>query len=101
MALITLFGILFINMFVGVVIKVYKREQERRTNIHLLNKEQKMWSIVQNLAYEAKPIPAELAKPESKIAQVRWFIARLVNSQKFDYFVMGCILVNTVVLGAN
>ena len=27
MTLITLFGILFINMFVGVVIKVYKREQ--------------------------------------------------------------------------
>ena len=49
--LILLFAILFFNMFVGVVIEVYKREQEKITGNHLLNRQQKTWIISQGVAY--------------------------------------------------
>ena len=53
--LILLFAILFFNMFVGVVIEVYKTEQEKITKNHLLKKYQKTWIISQGLAYQTKP----------------------------------------------
>ena len=51
--LILMFTILFFNMFVGVVIEIYKSEQERITNNHLLRREKKVWTITQNIAYKA------------------------------------------------
>ena len=57
--LILLFTILFFNMFVGVVIEVYKKEQERITKNHLLRRDKKMWVITQGITYEAKPVPVK------------------------------------------
>ena len=48
-----MFTILFFNMFVGVVIEIYKSEQERITNNLLLRSEKKVWTITQNIAYKA------------------------------------------------
>ena len=53
--IIVLFGILFFNMFVGVVVDVYKQEQDKTTRNNLLNKEQRMWTRVQELCYNINP----------------------------------------------
>ena len=97
--LILLFTILFFNMFVGVVIEVYKKEQERITKNHLLKREQKMWVITQGIVYAAKPVP--VMQEVSTGSKLRDACIRIAKSDKFDVFIIVCILANTVVLACH
>lgn len=97
--LILMFTVLFFNMFVGVVIEVYKKEQSRITKNHLLSPEQKMWVSIQGLAYSAKPMP--LIKEKSTGSCLRDRAIIFVNSVKFEVFIMVCILLNTAVLACH
>ena len=97
--LIMLFTVLFFNMFVGVVIEVYKREQSRITNNHLIGPEQRMWVTTQSIVYSAKPLPKEEEFSTGNEMQDK--AIKFSKGNKFEVFIMGCILANTVVLACH
>ena len=49
--IIMIFNVLFFNMFVGIVIEVYKGEMDKVSHNLVLNSDQRTWAIVQNIAY--------------------------------------------------
>jgi len=56
MMLVVLLCILFVNMFVGVVIKTFNEEKEYISFNLLLEKHERSWIKVQILTYQTKPV---------------------------------------------
>jgi hypothetical protein len=64
MVLVVLLCLLFVNMFVGVVIKTYNEEKEHISLNKLLETHERSWIDVQILTYQTKPVA--LVKSEDK-----------------------------------
>jgi len=56
MVLVVLLCLLFVNMFVGVVIKTYNEEKDHISYNMLLETHERSWINVQILTYQTKPV---------------------------------------------
>jgi hypothetical protein len=86
--------LLFLNLFVGVVIETFNSEKEILSKNDLLKKQQKTWINVQIMAYSANPV----LKQQMTGNFFRDSIIMFCDNAKFDGFIMGCIIGNTIVL---
>ena len=87
-------GIFMLNLFIGVVISNFNREKEKIGMNNLLTDRQKEWLDTRLIVINSKPIK-KLKAPDN------WFRKALFNLQEkkwFEYFILSCIMVNTVVL---
>ena len=98
--IILIFNVLFFNMFVGIVIEVYKGEMDKVSHNLVLNSDQRTWAIVQNIAYSVKPVPVKDTE-KKVVSKAREFVQKLVLGKRFDYFIIGCIMANTVILALH
>ena len=100
--IVLIFNVLFFNMFVGIVIEVYKGEMEKVTKNRILSRKQRTWAICQDVAYTVKPEPVKDLDEEARtMSRLRQLCLRLVRSQKFEFLILICILANTLVLALH
>jgi len=100
-----LFFILFIilgnffilNLFAGVVVSTFNKEKQILEKTHLLSENQIRWIEQKKLLLAIKP-KVRLGNDSSKCRQL---LIRVVLSQKFEFFILSCIAVNTVFLAMN
>lgn len=95
-----IFNVLFFNMFVGIVIEVYKGEMDKNSNNLVLSREQRIWANVQKVGYSVKPIPF-LNREKLEIGKAQKCFQKLVLSKKFEYFIVAGIMANTIVLALH
>ncbi|CDW82939.1 voltage-gated ion channel superfamily [Stylonychia lemnae] len=89
-----LFGSLFImNLFVGVVINTFNDEREKLGKNHLLTTFQREWIMIQISLLKLKPQSKQERFYKSKI---RNFISIISYSQRFEFFILTCIILNTI-----
>eukprot|EP00347_Sterkiella_histriomuscorum_P021532 403333648 len=92
-----LFGSLFImNLFVGVVINTFNQEREKLGKNHLLTSFQKEWIMIQISCLKLKPMVKQERIYKNKF---RNMISIISYSQRFELFILLCIIMNTICLG--
>ena len=82
------------NLFVGVVISSFNRESENLGKHFLLTAEQKQWIETRLLVVKVNPKLAYI-RPESRFRAIFFDICQ---HDFFEYFILGCIALNTIVL---
>ncbi|CDW83245.1 voltage-gated ion channel superfamily [Stylonychia lemnae] len=88
-------GSLFLlNLFVSIVVNTYYVEKEKLSQNDVLKNYQKQWLLIQSLGFEAQPTKIE--KRHDNI--VSKFCQNIADSPKFDYFIIGCIIINTILM---
>lgn len=100
-----LFFILFIilgnffilNLFAGVVVSTFNREKQILEKTHLMLEHQMRWIEQKKLLLSFKP-KVEIGKDANRC---RKMLIRIVLSQKFEFFILGCIAANTIMLAMN
>mmetsp|Transcript_34799 Transcript_34799/g.53436 ORF Transcript_34799/g.53436 Transcript_34799/m.53436 type:complete len:300 (+) Transcript_34799:3761-4660(+) len=82
------------NLFISVIVDKFNEEIKKRQGAHNFTEEQKEWVKIQRLLVHTNPkiIPVE---PNN---MVRLWCFKIVQSQAFEYTIMGAIIVNTVFL---
>lgn len=90
-----MFGLLFVNMFVGVIVETFNREKEQLSLNLLLSKEQKYWIITQNMTYKFKMVTYIKEGTESFIRDI---CIRFTNWRWFETIIMVFIVLNTMIL---
>ena len=92
--------LLFLNLFVGIVCETYNTEKSILSLNHKLKSAEEVWINVQLVAYTAKPvIYTEVDKPG--VGECRNNIIKLITNPAFDWFIMSCILSNTIILAVQ
>ena len=89
------------NLFVGVVINTFNSEKEKLGKNHLLTERQREWIKIQLLCLKTKPsrkLRQSVAEDEHRIGCVRQFCLIVAEHWLFDTFILGCIIVNTIIL---
>jgi len=86
-----------LNLFVGVVISTYNREKEKLGKFFLLTEEQKKWLEAKLMVIQSKP-KVLLQEPSN---HYRRSVFKMANHRFFEYFIMGCIIANTIVLATT
>ena len=99
MMLIIFICMLFMELFVGVVIETFNRQQELLYNNGSLGRRQFSWITIQLKAMKCKPLIKLEAHGNN--AHFRNWCIILTEHRLFDIFIMLCILLNTFVLGFN
>jgi len=90
-----IYGTFFIlNLFVGIVIATFNREKERLGKNFLLTDQQKEWLSMKVVIFSSKPKKL-IRNHKSKVRRVALSIT---NSIVFEYFIIACICINTLVL---
>ena len=90
-----IFGAYFMaNLFVGVVISSFNRESEKLGKNFLLTEDQKKWIDTKLLVVGIKPKKC-VARPKNKC---RAIVFDIVKTNYFEYFILICIVLNTLVL---
>ena len=84
-----------INLFVGVVVSTFNREQERSGKNYLLTDTQREWMITKLMVLNSKPYRSLSIVTNSRL---RGCLQKMVDSVWFDRFVSLCIILNTLVL---
>ena len=98
--LIVIICLLFLNLFVGIVCETYNTEKILLSLNHKLKSAEEVWINVQLQAYSAKPVTyTEIDKPG--VGACRNNIIKLITHPAFDWFIMGCILGNTLILAVQ
>lgn len=82
------------NLFVGVIITTYNREKEIMGRDFMLTEEQKKWHKKSMMMLLSQPA-YKMKVPHSEWRQPFFYIA---ESAFIRYFVLSCILMNTVIL---
>lgn len=82
------------NLFVGVVISTYNRENEKLGNHFLLTDSQKKWLQTKMLVIQAKPLLY------MKLPKQRWRLKfyEISKSKKLENLIIICVVINTFVL---
>jgi len=96
-AFIVIGSFFILNLFVGVVISTYNRQKEKHGKDFLLDQKQKNWVKAQLLIFEAQPIKS-FKVPTNRF---RLAIYNLVMHPNFDWCIMLCIFLNTVLLAVK
>lgn len=93
-----LFGnFLILNLFVGVVVSTFNKEKELLGKNFLLTDNQKKWLEQKKLVMKIEPKIIEFEQGNS----VREFCRKIVFHTAFEFFILGCIMLNTIVLSVN
>lgn len=82
------------NLFVGVVISSFNRESEKLGKHFLLTDEQKKWIETKLLVVRVNPKLA--SRPPNN--RFRKFFYTMCEHRFFEYFILICICLNTLVL---
>lgn len=82
-----------LNIFIGIVISTFNREEIKISKKNLINDFQQEWLKQLNMVLKTKP----LVEIESK-HKFRKYLLDLAKSKKFDNFIAGCLIANIVVL---
>jgi voltage-gated cation channel len=82
------------NLFVGVIITTYNREKEIMGKDFMLTEEQKKWRRKSMMMLLSQPM-FKMKIPHSEWRQPFYFICQSVFMQ---YFILTCILMNTIIL---
>lgn len=86
---------LMINVFVGVIIDNFNDMKDKQNGSGLLTEEQKLWLATIRKTMQEKPIKRS-NPPTGKWRSKVWQI--VVNSKRFEFAIMGVILLNTIVM---
>jgi len=93
-------SLLFLNLFVGVVIETFNKEKETLSLNSMLTNGERDWINVQLLGYRAKP-QVRIREEQHNVSCFRNWCIKITNNAKFDTFIMGCIILNTIVMGTE
>ena len=94
--LVIILCLLFVNMFVRIVIQTYNLEKDFLSFNRLLEDEQRSWIKVQIMTYGFEPQP--LLVGGIGINCLRRVCIKISQSVWFDNLIMGCIMLNTIVM---
>lgn len=97
MFFIILGNFLVLNLFVGVVVSTFNREQQILGKNFLLTENQKKWLEQKKLCMSVSP----MVIPDKKESCLRNKILEFVTSSKFEIGILCCIMLNTIVLAIN
>ncbi|CEG50199.1 voltage-gated ion channel superfamily [Plasmopara halstedii] len=86
-----------VNLFVGVIIDNFNRMKAALGGDFMLTPEQKKWIEAQKAASRVGPV--RILKPPKEYFRRHLF--NLVTMQRFEWFIMICIIVNTVLMAAQ
>jgi len=84
----------FMNLFVGVIIAKYNRENELAGKNHLLTETQRKWLQNRMNIIFSQPV-YKMVMPSNQLRQPFFYIAESIFTQ---VFIIICILVNTIIL---
>lgn len=82
------------NLFVGVVVSTFTTEADLQSGNNLLTDKQKEWIDARVLVLKASP----LKKPQPPNNIIRRVIFNIERNKYFNRFILGCIILNTMVL---
>jgi Ion transport protein len=85
------------NLFVGVIFVQFSDEQqkEKESKFYMVTDDQMRWIMIQDMIATAEPTFDILIRPKGK---VRLWIFKLILSKAFEVSLMGCIILNIIVL---
>lgn len=86
-----------LNLFMGVVISSYNREKDELSNSSMLTNAQKKWLETKRKIVDTK-LKHYMKKP---VEPWRRWLYNLVHNQRFDQFIMACIVANTLIMCLN
>ncbi|GMF38757.1 unnamed protein product [Phytophthora fragariaefolia] len=86
-----------VNLFVGVIIDNFNRMKAALGGDFMLTPEQKKWIEAQKAASRVGPV--RILKPPRQMWRRRLFF--LVKAQRFEWLIMICIIVNTLLMAAQ
>lgn len=89
-------NLLFLNLFVGVVIESFNTQKEILIGKKDLTKRKMDWIQIQIMGYSAKAKVRTVAK--DAMSWIRKICIQICTHPWFDFFIMGCIVGNTLVL---
>lgn len=90
---------LMLNVFVGVVIEKYNENKDESEGSSLLSNEQKLWVETMKLAMGGKAKRRLLPPKRFKAQRMPFF--KFVTHPWFDLSIMGCIILNTILMGCR
>ena len=93
-----IFGFFLLNLFVGVVVSTFNTEKERIGKNFLLTDAQKEWLHMKIMLLNTKPAIVKMLKTSNLF---RKFCFNVVNHKNFEWFIFGCIIMNSLVLMIN
>ena len=96
-AVIIICSFLMLNVFVGVVIDNFNKMKADADGSALMTEQQKKW--VEHIQYAMKAKPIRMLPPPDHTW--RRPIFRLVESRFFEWFIMSCIILNTVLMACR
>ena len=92
-------GSLFmLNLFVSIVVNTYYGEKEKLYKNEQLSKYQKLWLQIQAMCFQEDPEKVEI-QGGNWLQQKCIALAR--DNSWFDYFILGCIILNTILMSIN
>ena len=99
MLLVIFICMLFMELFVGVVIETFNKQQELLNNNGSLGRRQFSWITFQLKTMKTNPVIKLM--PDKDNNRFRNWCISLTEHRYFDMFIMICIIANTFVLGFN
>ena len=98
-------AMIMINVFCGVIIDKYNEMKEESEGSALLTNDQKLWVEAMKLAMHGRAARG-WSRPNSSCCgcipkSVRIHLYNFCMKPEFDYFIMGCIIANTVLMGCR
>merc|ERR1711871_225410 len=86
---------LLLNLFVGVVVDNF--DKMKKEGVSIVTDEQQLWINSQTMALECAPV--RKLTPPTMIFRRKVF--EILESKAFELFIMGCIVVNVIVMAAR
>ncbi|GLE00221.1 hypothetical protein PINS_up008948 [Pythium insidiosum] len=86
-----------VNLFVGIIIDNFNRMKAALGGDFMLTEEQKKWIEAQKAASRVGPI-RKLRRPNHRF---RGPVFDIVRHNRFEWFIMVCIIINTILMGSQ
>jgi hypothetical protein len=86
----------FLNFFVGVIFLNYEEAQKAEKESWFMTKKEFEWVDIMKMIVNAKPELETTNVPKGKSFR---FLHSIVTNKYFEFFIMGCIILNMVVMG--
>ena len=84
------------NVFVGVVIDNFNKMKDRQEGMDLLTDSQRKWR--QTMLHTMQMDPMTVLRPPLNAGPIRLKIFHLVESKRFELFIISSIMVNVIIM---